>query len=183
VEGKYYQVTKEKVIIITAVLCRFSQYIAWITQESIPYPVTRDKWDVFTNFTCKFYSDLLIKEKVNHLYKNHIRTVQTRRNTINGKIYNQDPVIMSKKNYPPFFFLFALYSSYDYIYTIGWQIANEPQLAPKDWFEDIAYFIKQGSPHQLVSTGIESKFDEIDFLNAHESSNIDYCTCHLWVEK
>jgi mannan endo-1,4-beta-mannosidase len=121
--------------------------------------VTRDKWDEFTNFTCKFYSDDSIRNQVNQLYKNHIRTIQTRRNTVNGKIYNQDPTIMS------------------------WQIANEPQLAPKDWFEEIAYFIKQGSPHQLVSAGIESKFDNVDFLNAHESKYIDYCTCHLWVEK
>lgn len=73
---------------------RFAQYIAWITQQEIPYPVTRDKWDLFTNFTCKFYSDLAIRSQVNQLYKNHIRTVQTRRNTINGKQYNEDPVIM-----------------------------------------------------------------------------------------
>ncbi|KAI9487421.1 MAG: glycoside hydrolase superfamily [Benjaminiella poitrasii] len=136
----------------------FSQYIAWITNETIPYPVTRDKWDAFTDFTKRFYNDPTIRKEVNQLYKDHIRAVQTRRNTINGKIYNQDPVIMS------------------------WQIANEPQLAPKDWFEDIAHFIKQGSPHQLVSSGIESKVDQIDFLNAHESSNVDYCTCHCWVE-
>ncbi len=60
--------------------------------------MTRDKWDAFTNFTCKFYSDPVIKDRVNQLYKNHIRTVQTRCNTINGKQYNQDPVIMSKSS-------------------------------------------------------------------------------------
>lgn len=69
------------------------------------------------------------------------------------------------------------------IQTVGWQIANEPQLAPKDWYQEIAQFIKQGSPNQLVSAGIESKFDLQDFLNAHESEYVDYCTCHLWVEK
>ncbi|KAI7906703.1 glycoside hydrolase superfamily [Cokeromyces recurvatus] len=136
----------------------FSQYIAWITKETIPYPVTRDKWDTFTEFTKRFYNDPTIRQQVNQLYKNHIRVVQTRRNTINGKLYNEDPVIMS------------------------WQIANEPQLAPKDWFEEIACFIKQKSPYQLVSSGIESKVDRVDFMNAHESNYIDYCTCHCWVE-
>lgn len=136
----------------------FSQYIAWVTQEEIPYPVTRDKWDAFTNFTCQFYSHPPIRDRVNDLYKNHIRTVQSRRNTFNGRIYNEDPVIMS------------------------WQIANEPQFAPLDWFEEIACFIKEGSPNQLVSAGIESKIDQIDFMNAHRSNYIDYCTCHLWVE-
>lgn len=62
-------------------------------------------------------------------------------------------------------------------------MANEPQLAPKDWFQEIADFIKKGSPNQLVSAGIEGKFDEIDFMNAHDIDSIDYCTCHCWVEK
>lgn len=77
---------------------RFAQYIAWVTGEEIPYPVTRDKWDLFTEFTKRFYEDAKIKDQVNQLYKSHIRAVQTRRNTLNGKIYNQDPVIMSKYN-------------------------------------------------------------------------------------
>ncbi|KAG1078184.1 hypothetical protein G6F42_024387 [Rhizopus arrhizus] len=137
----------------------FSQYIAWITHKKIPYPVTRDKWEAFTDFTRKFYDDPAIKDQVNQHFKSHIRTVQTRKNTVNGKVYNQDPVIMS------------------------WQIANEPQCAPKEWFNEIAYFIKQGSPHQLVSAGIESKVDQTDFMNAHATDAIDYCTCHCWVEK
>ncbi|KAL9543853.1 hypothetical protein PS6_009061 [Mucor atramentarius] len=136
----------------------FSQYIAWITHKTIPYPVTRDKWDAFTDFTRKFYDDPAIKDQVNQHFKSHIRAVQTRKNTINGKVYNQDPAIMS------------------------WQIANEPQCAPKEWFNEIAYFIKQGSPHQLVSAGIESKVDQTDFMNAHATDAIDYCTCHCWVE-
>lgn len=62
-------------------------------------------------------------------------------------------------------------------------MANEPQAGPKDWFEDISKFIKKGAPHQLVSTGAESKVDETDFLNAHQHKYVDYCTSHCWVEK
>ncbi|KAI8991186.1 glycoside hydrolase superfamily [Mycotypha africana] len=136
----------------------FSQYIAWAASPpgsiSIPYPVTRDKWDEFERFAKSFYTN----ELGNELFKQHIRFIQTRFNTYTGKVYNADPVIMS------------------------WQIGNEPQLPPKSWYEDIASFIKQGSPHQLVSSGIESKYDVQDFLNAHDVDAIDYCTCHCWAE-
>ncbi|CEP19988.1 hypothetical protein [Parasitella parasitica] len=49
----------------------FAQYIAWITRKEIPYPVTRDKWDEFTEFTTKFYSDdSNIKDKAGKLQTN-----------------------------------------------------------------------------------------------------------------
>ncbi|CEG67983.1 hypothetical protein RMATCC62417_04322 [Rhizopus microsporus] len=134
----------------------FSQYINWITNETIPYPVT--DWDTFTTWTRRFYTNPDIREKANKLYKAHIRKVQTRRNKFNGKLYTEDPTVFS------------------------WQIANEPQLGPKDWYDEIAAFIKQGAPHQLVSSGCESKVDKEDFLNAHSSKHIDYATSHCWVE-
>ncbi|ORZ10747.1 glycoside hydrolase superfamily [Absidia repens] len=137
----------------------FSQYVAWVTNTIPPYP-TRDPetWGVFTQYTSQFYNNDTIRHLSNDLFKAHIRVVQGRQNVFNGKVYRNDPVIMS------------------------WQIANEAQAAPKFWYDDVAKFIKQGTKHQLVSSGIESKLDYTDFLNAHSSSFIDYCTCHLWVE-
>lgn len=73
-----------------------------------------------------------------------------------------------------------------YVYSrtlLGWQIANEPQLGPEEWINEIATFIKKGAPHQLVTSGIESKYDQVDFNNAHKPKSIDYCTSHCWVEK
>ncbi|KAI8062992.1 glycoside hydrolase superfamily [Thamnidium elegans] len=134
----------------------FAQYVSWITNETIPYPIT--DFNGFTVFTQQFYTNATIREEANTMFKKHISVVQNRLNTINGKKYTEDPTIMS------------------------WQIANEPQEGPKDWFEEIAKYIKEGSPNQLVSTGIESKLDEVDFLNAHESQYVDYCTFHCWVE-
>ncbi|KAI8344517.1 glycoside hydrolase superfamily [Chlamydoabsidia padenii] len=137
----------------------FCQYVAWVTHTTPPYPSRNpDTWDAFTTYTSAFYNDDTIRQQCNDLFKQHIRTVQTRQNTINGKVYNEDPVIMS------------------------WEIANEPQSAPESWYDDLANFIKQGTTHQLVTSGIESKLDYNDFYNAHSSSAIDYCTCHLWVE-
>ena len=66
---------------------------------------------------------------------------------------------------------------------VAWEIANEPQLAPKEWTDGIARYIHQRSPNQLVTAGIEGKYGYEDFWNTHSSANIDYTTCHLWVEK
>lgn len=93
------------------------------------------------------------------MFKASIKKIQKRKNTINGKVYSEDPTIMT------------------------WEIANEPQSAPVSWFDDVAKFIKKNAPNQLVTSGIEAKLDEQDFINAHSSKYIDYCTSHLWVEK
>ncbi|KAL0083215.1 glycoside hydrolase family 5 protein [Phycomyces blakesleeanus] len=137
----------------------FSQYIAWVTNnQTIPYPDADDKWGIFTDFSARFYNDSSVSHKANAMYQQHIKTVQSRRNTINGKLYREDPVIMS------------------------WQIANEPQLGPAWWYKQTADVIKKGAPLQLTTTGIESKVDEFDFMNAHTPESVDYCTCHCWVE-
>ncbi|KAI8069589.1 glycoside hydrolase superfamily [Gongronella butleri] len=137
----------------------FGQYVAWVVQnETIPYPVGNVSYDEFTNYVAQFYNNSAIAPKASAMWKRHIRTVQGRVNTVNGKKYSDDPVIMS------------------------WEIANEPQTAPYEWFSDISSFIKRGAPKQLVTTGLESKLDEFDFNRAHDHKDIDYACCHCWVE-
>lgn len=156
----------------------FSQYLAWITNETIPYPLT--DWDTFTTFTRRFYTDKRLSKKANKMFKSHIRKVQKRVNTVNGKKYTEDPTIMSKV------YIYSPMKQSIYLFIIqikGWQIANEPQEGLKDWFKDISKYIKKGAPNQLVSTGIESKMDIKDFMNAHDTKYVDYCTAHCWVEK
>lgn len=163
---------------------RFCQYVAWVTDTVPPYP-TRDPdtWGAFTDYTSAFYDNPAIRQQCNDLYKHHIRTVQERRNTVNGKQYNNDTAIMCTCYWMKIGEgRYAIDPSFS-CDTIAWQIANEPQSAPASWYDDIAHFIKQGTTHQLVSSGIESKLDHTDFMNAHASPSIDYCTCHLWVEK
>ncbi|KAG0173697.1 hypothetical protein DFQ28_003542 [Apophysomyces sp. BC1034] len=137
----------------------FSQYVAWVDgNQSIPYPNDPHPPGAFDKYAARFYNDSKVRDQANQLYKNHITEVQSRRNTLNGRVYREDPTIMA------------------------WQIANEPQSAPAWWYEDVADFIKKGAPRQLVSSGIESKLDRTDFLHAHQSRSIDYTTCHCWVE-
>ncbi|CAO3683012.1 unnamed protein product [Umbelopsis ramanniana] len=147
----------------------FAQYVSWADNDSdIPYPpswipnpvnnYSTGSYDEFYDYAYRFYDDDTVSSAANQLFKNHIDTIMMRRNSISGKLYNEDPVIMA------------------------WEIANEPQLAPKKWTSEIAKFIRQRSPYQLVTAGIEGKYGFEDFWNTHSSSDIDYTTCHLWVE-
>ncbi|KAI9274336.1 glycoside hydrolase superfamily [Phascolomyces articulosus] len=138
----------------------FAQYVAWIdkNQTAYPFPSENEGWDEFTKYSARFYNDTEIYEEAQSMWRKHIETVISRRNTINGKIYRDDPVIMS------------------------WQLANEPQEGPLSWFEETSAFIKDLAPNHLVSAGLESKLDQYDFNRAHTPKDIDYTTCHLWVE-
>jgi mannan endo-1,4-beta-mannosidase len=93
----------------------------------------------------------------------------SRRNTVNGRLYTEDPAIMT------------------------WQLANEPQAAgaadilnPKDqlfpWVERISSYIRSMAPKQLISVGFESKQGEYYFKQVHNFSTVDYATTHCWVQ-
>jgi mannan endo-1,4-beta-mannosidase len=93
----------------------------------------------------------------------------SRRNTVNGRLYTEDPTIMT------------------------WQLANEPQaegfaseLFPKDelfpWVERISAYIRSMAPKQLINVGLESKQGEYYFKRVHNFSTVDYATTHCWVQ-
>lgn len=78
-------------------ICSFGQYVAWVlNNETIPYPEGDKNWDEFTVYAARFYNDSSIADKAQALFKDHIKAVQTRVNTVNGKKYSEDPVIMCK---------------------------------------------------------------------------------------
>ncbi|KAI7884440.1 glycoside hydrolase [Lichtheimia hyalospora FSU 10163] len=70
----------------------------------------------------------------------------------------------------------------NHIKTVQNRLANEPQQGPEWWFEEISSFMKKNAPKHLVSAGLESILDKYDFDRAHKHKDIDYTTCHLWVE-
>jgi mannan endo-1,4-beta-mannosidase len=119
----------------------------------------------FTDFANLMYSN----EQAEEWYKAHIKTVMSRRNTVNGHLYTEDPTIMT------------------------WQLANEPQAAgaasvlnPKDqlfpWVERISNYIRTMAPKQLINVGFESKQGEYYFKQVHNFPNVDYTTTHCWVQ-
>lgn len=147
----------------------FSQYVCWVTGENYPNPnMAEYSWGDFMNFTGRFY----ITPEANELYRKYVRHLITRVNTINGRMYRDDPTIMS------------------------WQLANEPRPRYRDddpesikifiqWIYETAAFIKSLDPNHLVSSGNEGLAGSLEseecYLKAHECEQIDYMTFHLWL--
>jgi len=141
------------------------QYLAWASGVKIPYhpPAEGGTWNGFQEFSSQFYSN----EKATKLFDDHINFIVNRKNPINGKLYKEDPTIMS------------------------WQLGNEPRgnQNVKDyqtWINKTTGFIKSLDTNHLVSIGSEgatsSTFSGTNFWEDHQSQNVDYTTIHVWVE-
>ncbi|KAI4613924.1 hypothetical protein J4E80_006612 [Alternaria sp. BMP 0032] len=178
----------------------FAQYVSWANNNTaIPYPsswnqtappqretpgtgwgnytvegVNAAPYDEFTSFANLIYNNTQAEQ----WYKDHIKTIMSRRNTITGRLYTEDPTIMT------------------------WQLANEPQPSdqlgytgpyniflepnPADllfpWVDRISAYIRSLAPKQLISVGLESKQGEYYFKRVHNFSTVDYATTHCWVQ-
>lgn len=154
-------------------------YVKWCTDS--PTIANHSVSEFYTNPICR------------QMYKNAMKTIMTRRNTYNGRVYNEDPTIL------------------------GWDLANEPR-NPGDpsgntlayWIEEMSQFAKLISRGQLITTGVEGFFglttpnlalnsnpgsDEwdswicegTDFVRFHNLPGIDFTVAHmypdLWVQK
>ncbi|KAF2185669.1 glycoside hydrolase family 5 protein [Zopfia rhizophila CBS 207.26] len=178
----------------------FAQFVSWAKgNEPIPYPSSwnlsappqretpRTGWGHYTvegvdaapyNEFTDFANLIYNTTQAEQWYKDHIKTVMSRLNTVNGRLYTQDATIMT------------------------WQLANEPQAqAPLDyegpynlyltanpndllfpWVERISAYIRSMAPKQLVSVGLESKQGEWYFKKVHNVTTVDYATTHCWVQ-
>jgi mannan endo-1,4-beta-mannosidase len=142
------------------------QYLVWAgAADSIPYPppAPGGDWSKYQDFTAQFYSN----EKAMKMFEDHIRFMVNRKNSISGKLYKDDPVIMA------------------------WELGNEPRgVNNKEaflrWVDKTAGLFKQLDSNHLVTTGSEgntsSSSSGTDMFNDHESKNIDYTTIHVWVQ-
>lgn len=102
-----------------------------------------------------------------NLYYDYVRSIVSRKNSITGRYYKDEPSIMS------------------------WQLCNEPRpFAPDNkelfaaWIAKAASLIKSIDPNHLVSTGSEGYIGcEVDMElceRIHADKNIDYLTIHIW---
>lgn len=123
-------------------------------------------WPEFPDHNSDFYSN----EAAIALYRDHVRRMVTRTNTVTGAAYANDPAIMA------------------------WQLCNEPRpgVSPDvmeaalpayyDWIGSTARLIRTLDPNHLVSLGQEgtaaSNRREDVFIRAHQ--DIDYTTAHIW---
>ena len=146
-----------------------AQYVAWCENETMPNPFLDEyDWHTFMLYSGRFYTH----EQANQAYRDYIEMLINRKNTVNGKLYKDDPVIMA------------------------WQLSNEPRPNPGEerdqhinrfieWVDETAGYIKSLDPNHLVSTGNEGLKGSLEsepcYLDAHRSEHIDYLTFHLWI--
>ncbi len=144
-------------------------YSEWYGEGKASNPSETGDWTTFMNHSAKFYQNKAAQKQ----FRAYLKTLITRKNTVNGVFYNNDPTIMS------------------------WQLANEPRPGAGEfghqhveawitWIDETAAFIKQLAPKQLVSTGNEGSKGSLEsmeyFVKAHESQHIDYLTFHMWAK-
>lgn len=152
----------------------FAQYVRWITGAQIPDPdkpvMARGDWHGFMEFSAKFYQTPGAIE----LYRGYVSQLVRRRNTINGRIYRDDPAIMT------------------------WELANEPRPCADDrsagkdvpvfcdWVDATARFIHELDDNHLVCTGSEGVWGSLQkpevFIASHKTPAIDYVTVHMWLK-
>ncbi len=146
-----------------------AQYIAWVTKSEGADPEDPSKgYGNFMEFSAKFYS---MPDAI-QLYNDYVKRIISRKNTINGRNYSDDPTIMA------------------------WELANEPRPAPRfdrdkhnlndyyRWIDNTAEYIHSLDANHLVTTGNEGLAGSLQspeiYLQSHKSRYIDYVTIHLW---
>lgn len=146
-----------------------SQYVSWVTGEPVSThdPDATGDWNGFMQNSARFYA----MPQAQAWYRDAIRAVIGRTNSVTGVAYVDDPTVMS------------------------WQLANEPRPgsdqegranfpAYRQWIDETAGFIHRLAPKQLVSTGSEGAMGSLRdielYVQAHETPNVDYLTFHLW---
>jgi mannan endo-1,4-beta-mannosidase len=125
-------------------------------------------WPQFPNATAQFYAS----PAAMGMFRDWVKTIVGRTNSITGKRYADDPAIMA------------------------WQHANEPRPAGDTataepllpayyaWIRETAKLIKTLDPNHLVCTGnegLKGTVERADIYTAiHAIPEVDYCTAHIW---
>lgn len=140
----------------------FLQYLRW--NDKLSEDVFRKKmeWEDMRDNISLFYSC----EKCIAQYKQQVKNIITRKNTVNGRLYKNDPTVMA------------------------WEIANEPRpMRPaaiegyKKFIAGTAAYVKSLDKNHLLTTGSEGDIGSENmevFKTVHADRNIDYLTIHIW---
>ncbi|CAL0320178.1 unnamed protein product [Lupinus luteus] len=124
-----------------------------------------------------FYTNPIVKQ----YYKDHIKAILTRKNSITGIVYKDDP------------FIFA------------WELINEPRSTSdysgksiQDWVSEMAAYIKSIDTNHLLEIGLEGFYGEFmpekkqfnpgyqvgtDFISNNQIPQIDFATIHLYPDQ
>ena len=145
-----------------------SQYNVWTGGTTVDPEDTTQGWSAFMDFSATFYSN----PKAMEMYRAYVRLIVGRKNTVSGRIYANDPTIMS------------------------WQLVNEPRpgrdggpgeknlAAFYRWIDETAMYIHTLDTNHLVNAGSEGTVgtlrSEEYYLRAYQTPHVDYLNLHLW---
>ncbi|XP_057953814.1 mannan endo-1,4-beta-mannosidase 2 [Malania oleifera] len=144
-----------------------TQYVKWAWQEGIGLSSSNDS----------FFFDPTIRQ----YFKNYIKTVLTRKNTITGIEYRDDPTIFA------------------------WELINEPRCMSdpsgdtlQDWLEEMSAFVKSIDKNHLLTIGLEGFYGPknpkrltvnpgewaadlgSDFIRNSKMSTVDFASVHIY---
>ena len=134
-----------------------TQYLRWAgindaADDSYKFGINNEK-------AMLFYSN----PETRRLYREHLEKLATRRNTITGVMYRDDPAIF------------------------GWELMNEAQAITgrwaerRAWFEEMRVYLKSLDPNHLIAPGAwgyRSSSERREWLADHSIPTIDYCDVH-----
>ncbi|RHN80929.1 putative mannan endo-1,4-beta-mannosidase [Medicago truncatula] len=124
--------------------------------------------------------DFFTHPVVKQYYKNHVKAVLTRNNTINGVLYKDDPTIFA------------------------WELINEPRYVNdsgnsiQNWVREMATFVKSIDNKHLLEIGLEGFYAETtpqkqfnlnsvkvgtDFISNNQIPQIDFATIHVYPDE
>ncbi|KAL1820802.1 hypothetical protein ACET3Z_015671 [Daucus carota] len=143
-----------------------AQYVKWAREKGQTISADDD-----------FYTNSVVKE----FYKNHVKTILSRRNSINGIEYKSDPTIMA------------------------WELINEPRCASDSsgktmqaWISEMASYLKSIDKEHLLEVGLEGFYGEsatkdkqfnlnfkhgTDFISHNQFPEIDFTTIHSYPDQ
>ena len=136
-----------------------TQYLRWAgindaADDSYKFGINNDK-------AILFYSN----PETRRLYREHLEKLATRRNTITGVVYRDDPAIF------------------------GWELMNEAQVITgrwaerRAWFAEMSTYLKSLDPNHLIAPGTwgyRSSAERREWLADHAIPTIDYCDAHIY---
>jgi mannan endo-1,4-beta-mannosidase len=134
-----------------------TQYLRWAgindaADDSYPFGINNEK-------AILFYSNA----ETRRLYREHLEKLATRRNTVTGVAYRDDPTIF------------------------GWELMNEAQVITGRWAErrawiaEMSAYLKSLDPNHLIAPGAwgyRSSSERREWLADHAMQTIDYCDVH-----
>lgn len=136
-----------------------TQYLRWAAitdaaDDSYEFGINNEK-------AILFYTN----PETRRLYKEHVEKLATRRNTITGVLYRDDPSIF------------------------GWELMNEAQVITgrwgerRAWFAEMSAYLKSLDPNHLIAPGdwgYRSASERREWIADHAIPTIDYCDVHIY---